>query len=1163
MKQNLRKQWILWLALLSCSLLPAAPAANPVIPEVSIPLLQQKPIIDGNINETEWAQCMRIEGLMQDARQLASREAVFWLGSDGQKIYLAMQSETPEVGDLLTRVKPAGTANRAVHRDDCIELWLAPAHSSQPGNQKYYQIAVNPLGALYDVLNDPNNQQLPVQPGWRINWDYASSIKDGWWQAEIAIPFAELELEAADLAKPWRLRIGRNWQQPGEQTEWAPRLGGFADQATMPLVRWLPEGPLVRMLSLRHQDNSVDICLELQNRSNKHYTVKSDIFHRVSDNPHNVSQELYELGPGETKLINIRESMQVGKAETRINLSDPETKVSYFKRAFQWQVDRNPKRWQAATTDLRAVSLDFGYYPSYNQIKARLDIAGLESREQVTRVRLQLRPVNGKVLMEKVFPKFVDYRSEMMMATPALAAGEYELLAWLEGENVPETALSQKFVRQKFEWEDNQLGYIDDVIPPFTPLRVEKNKLYSVLREHSISDIGLWEQVLSQDKPLLQAPMYFDIKVDGKHCQVNAKKQVQFVEKKNHQVSYEAEWQAGNISAKMQVRCEMDGLMKVTMDLQQQGNESVDSFDLVIPLQKSIATLLHACGPGLRSNYAGQIPAGNGQVWDSKMTGSHLVGNFVPYLWLGQEGRGLVWCAESDRDWLYDDNKATQTIFRREDCVELRIHFVNRPAALQRPRQIVFALQATPSKPLPGEPFSWRNWVSRTSDEGKEPENWHFAGQNEQQHWRNWVSRTNRRFSPRAYTHFMLAGSSSWGTDSGHAFIYPVKRDFSIYKLLQETRQKGERNLAAEEAWFTRYDPNLSPAELKSRHDHIRWATRNLAGQPDAVVPYTDPRASVFNEEFATYQDEWLVSAYSSRNWDFKNPRAAIAYQVSPGKSFQDYQIWYLKKMLETFADAIYFDNTYLLSTDDLLLGAYRADDNSLRPSVDIFNMRQHLKRVQTLTWQLGKNWLASMSHMTNAQIVPINTWCGTNLEWEWKYGGEDFQSRFGRDMIRTSAIGIQSGSVPFVLGTTGIRGQFSDERKTFLLRSLLGTSLVHEIKNLSCEGILGEIYAKLFDFGYGSPECQVFRYWDNNNPLKIAGAEAEGLLLVHKQEALLLLVSFGPEAVAQLSFDNSKLALKTDGRFFNAETGAELPGGNWNCQVQLPKHDFVLIHYK
>jgi len=118
----------------------SAHGKGPVVPEVTIPLMKNLPDIDGNIDEKEWAEAMRIEGLMKNTMALESRESILWLGSDGKEIYIAMRSETPEAGSLLSRVQPAGKIDRAVYRDDSIELWLAPGRSKDTDNLKYSKV---------------------------------------------------------------------------------------------------------------------------------------------------------------------------------------------------------------------------------------------------------------------------------------------------------------------------------------------------------------------------------------------------------------------------------------------------------------------------------------------------------------------------------------------------------------------------------------------------------------------------------------------------------------------------------------------------------------------------------------------------------------------------------------------------------------------------------------------------------------------------------------------------------------------------------------------------------------------------------------------------------------------------------------------------------------
>lgn len=49
-------------------------------------------------------------------------------------------------------------------------------------------------------------------------------------------------------------------------------------------------------------------------------------------------------------------------------------------------------------------------------------------------------------------------------------------------------------------------------------------------------------------------------------------------------------------------------------------------------------------------------------------------------------------------------------IHRVGGTVELHEHLVTGAASLDRPRELTFYLQATPAKPMPEEPVSWRRW---------------------------------------------------------------------------------------------------------------------------------------------------------------------------------------------------------------------------------------------------------------------------------------------------------------------------------------------------------------------------------------------------------------------------------------------------------------------
>ncbi len=77
---------------------------------------------------------------------------------------------------------------------------------------------------------------------------------------------------------------------------------------------------------------------------------------------------------------------------------------------------------------------------------------------------------------------------------------------------------------------------------------------------------------------------------------------------------------------------------------------------------------------------------------------------FWPFVWLGDDQRGLMWFAESAAGWHSSETPIEVT--RAGDVTQLIIHFVDRPETVTR-KQLIFGLQAKPVKPIPA---GWREW---------------------------------------------------------------------------------------------------------------------------------------------------------------------------------------------------------------------------------------------------------------------------------------------------------------------------------------------------------------------------------------------------------------------------------------------------------------------
>jgi hypothetical protein len=789
-----------------------------------------------------------------------------------------------------------------------------------------------------------------------------------------------------------------------------------------------------------------------------------------------------------------------------------------------WQnprLQRPAPRMLDARGSSEAVGLQCKVYPSLNKIKARADIAALPSRERVTGGILRVTPSGAAQRLT-----FTNNVAEALFDAALSAEGDYTLALTLEGgEGVPKEPVTEKFERRVFPWENNRLGISDKVIPPFTPLKADGRKVSCVLREHVAGASGLWDRITSQGRSLLAAPMRWEVVSGGKPVPVVGRGW-KLERARETDVVGKASWTAGEIKAQVRAEVDYDGMTKFTLTLPAARGANIEKLTLVAPINDREVPYLHACADQLRYNFAGKTPAGEGVVWDSsKASRTDLVGTFYPYVWAGGGERGLCWFADNDRDWSLDDKTPTVELARAGGTLELRVHFITQPTPLDRERQIVFGLQATPVKPMPA---GWRKWQFSRNLPGARP--------------------------------FTIVGSTPYYGCLSYDF-YPAAHDLTIYRKMSEARDTGNADMSYVEAWLKQHlaeeRPGSERHEFFQRHIAAGLHASRTASRADGwrFVPYTNPRGIGFHmAEWPTFQDEWHKFPYFNRA-----KKGQLDYDITPTKSFQDAAMWYYREMMQVF-DGIYWDNTFLAANWDTVVGGAWVDEaGRTHPGLGLWAMRELIKRTAVLFHQEKRDGIF-VSHMTNASLIPVNAFANVNLDWEWKYGWDDFQDRFTPELTVAETIGRQTGCFPSLLAG-GVLDR-KDPRYAWMTRTRLGVMLVHELRAWdSGPEADTAFYRKLYEFGYGEPDCRVFNYWDAGHPVKVAGVDARTLALARGKRALVIVTDYGKGGDAKLTLDRAALRLPASATAKDFETGEPItsnaPG---EFSFRMKKHDFKAV---
>ena len=424
--------WVAIAVALLAGMAVGAGAQEFPVPEVRLPLLARAPQIDGRVEETEWAAAARMEGLGRGPK-LAPLEAAFWLGCDGKELFIAVVSETPPGGRLLARFVPLPQdADARTWLDDSIELVFDPLRHDA-ARRRLYHANINAKGAI----NDTAYRLDGGGEAWRGKWRIANQIIGDRWHFEAALPLADMGVSAADLARPWGVRLGRNWQQTrlAQQTEWSPRGGPYLTPETMPLVAWDPAAPVVQVVQLAEPDTGKPhLRLTLFNPGSQPIAVKTLLrLTPQSSLPQEVRRSL-TLAPGQTLPVALPGSALNEDLTTLIHVTSADERTTFHRRDFVWRAERQGSKWDADVAAARRVQTQFAYYPSFHRVHFQLDVSGLENRDQVTGAKLEIRRQGTTAAIAATeLPALQQYRSRRLWDVPPLGEGTYEAVLTLAG----------------------------------------------------------------------------------------------------------------------------------------------------------------------------------------------------------------------------------------------------------------------------------------------------------------------------------------------------------------------------------------------------------------------------------------------------------------------------------------------------------------------------------------------------------------------------------------------------------------------------------------------------------------------------------------------------------------------------------------------------------
>ena len=1052
--------------------------------EYTIPYISKAPIIDGKISQNEWNSAASYAGLYHRGSEmfLSFRKSNWSIAYDEQNLYVMMQSEMSPDGKLSAKVRKK---DGKVFNDDTIELWIAD--SKKAANRNYYSFLVNPIGTVNDVRFAASDGV--ANPQWNAPWKHASTrdVKAKVWTFEIAIPLKELKFNSTIVGEKLSLMLCRNWQKPFNQTPFLQFPHPFTHYQKYPVFTFGKKGaPTVQVnLISGLEDRNFLLKGKVFNPGVKSTTLKGKIKWTHSDMPNHESEVLLTVEPNKSLPFEFKTSTDYihNRAKHTAHIIFTENNKVIYEDKYAWKLPGNLiDQWIVEKID---TSAQISYYPTTSTLGFRIDIYD----NSTNKINVKVLKDNSIEICQKDFPA---KKGEIMqyMQLPKLAEGKYQVIFTLSSNNKVNQKLSCQFTRKVFPFEGSTLGITEKVYPPFTNLKYKNNSLETVTTSLQFNNLGLYKQVTANGKDLLAKDCEFVTIINGKKSSLKSLS-AKFLTKKNFEGIFEATLKGEGFTLKNNVKTEYDGCSKFTLSLIPEKNKQVtlDKFYLDIPLKSNLIKLFHVISAGsIRNNPAIKVPQGDGIVWKSSdVSNGDMYGNMHCYLWLGEMARGLCYFNDSEKEMSLDEKIASQELVRQDGKLILRIYFINQKTPLTKARNIVFGMQASPTKPMPKD-----------------------------------FRKPQYFIPPHGGSAFYAGGFTGMSK-------YPTNNDWTITDQMVIARKTGHFNEDYVKSWLKKYWKGHPRYQSMKAHVYAGFINFMIQRPKSPTMFYFEEYGiDQFIPEFETYQDEWGAVDFTQRKWLKKSDitseaAAANSIKIIPVKSYQDYALYYASQYFKR-GIGLYFDNVYPKSNFDRKSSlAYTRKDGQIQPCSEIWNMREYHKRMWVLSRQMQSQtpWPLQISlHTTNCMCIPILTWTDTmlDLEWGWANGTKPFPP----ELLEIESTARQIGAYPHahfpLIGNANTHPTDPTYMRTQVAPEIQQTEwamrVIYEILRQNYRGMnFDQLDKKLYDFGYPN-KCKIYNYWDDNYPVKVDNQNIKSITFDNGKQVMIVLASWSATPV-------------------------------------------------
>ncbi len=683
-----------------------------------IPFSENKIEIDGKIKEEEWKEANAFTGFIDNThREYAKSQTTIYASFNATQILLGFQMQKGALDgtEVLTiALKPS----------ERVFIWEIRLKESR-------------------VLNKDQQKVEGVQ--------MAQSIEGSDWHVELAIPYTLLETTQPIEQSKWQANFARTLSNPVIQTSWVSRMAKervvFAENE-LGRIEFSKSTPFLKMLSFggidqglmrvkgsitgRNKESTEGLSKDQEIKTNslkeegqesKQDLDKKDIYIGFP-----CIQKGNETGYGQTVYFHSGKKEEFslvshGGEDESIQSIDRPYESLYINALYGRRDDHGnvimseelfrSERYPAGKPFPKMEIATWHQY-GRKEMVVWIETYGLTALEIGKKtIELTLVDAEGKALQVATITKALYGEYEVEFDSLDLKFGKNKLVAILKSEDGKELVRSEKIV-EKFNpshWQNKKLGVTDIPPAPFEPVKVNGNQVEVWGRQYLLSEDSLIREIRSAGKSILSQPIRLRCGYDG--APLNFTTSGWKFEKitKNEAVAINR-LSTEDLELNLQLTFEYDGMIRVDVTFNPKKEIVLDSMVVDIPIKAEQSKYLNWTRGLSASSTVPQHDPRFSELHKNWGYGSFpekgFTGSFRPFVWLGDEDRGLLWFAESMKGWNIQD---PEKVIQIQKGTGLQVTMIDGPTVFSEASTFTFGLQASPVRPRPQD---WRKFSQST-----------------------------------------------------------------------------------------------------------------------------------------------------------------------------------------------------------------------------------------------------------------------------------------------------------------------------------------------------------------------------------------------------------------------------------------------------------------